>query len=52
MNYHATAKRFTTSRPRNLALAILEEIEEAEEACHGHPADHGGVGARFGTARE
>ena len=31
MNYHATAKRFTASLPRNLALAILEEIDETED---------------------
>ena len=30
MNYHATVKRFTASLLRNLALAILEEIDEAE----------------------
>ena len=30
MNYHARAKRFTASLPRDLAPAILEEIDEAE----------------------
>ena len=48
MNYHTTAKRFTASLPKNLALAILVEIGEAERIMwHGHPADHGGVGARL-----
>ncbi len=30
MNYHARAKRFTASLPRDRALAILKEIDEAE----------------------
>ena len=53
MNYHATAKRFTASLPKNLALAILVEIGEAERIMwHGHPADHGGIRLTFGMARE
>ena len=30
MNYHSGANRFTTSLPRDRALAILIEIDEAE----------------------
>ena len=44
MNYHAEAKPFTASLPRDHALAILEEIDEAEDMMW----TEGGRGPRAG----
>ena len=33
LNYHARAKRVTASLPRDLALAIMEKIQEKEGRC-------------------